>query len=312
MLTIGSQFDPNFIVIRLGLAVRTAVPGASSAHDWELSAFTAPGSLQQATLMTMRSPLLLLRQLPVAKVYKNVVYQLSTHKNILNTCLNILVGIFEYPSWQPSYRRPCNFLTLASFFLGRRVTFFQKWSFYHTVCFFFGFRGFRGGVGGWDITTQPLAALLDFLLHFHMNLMLRCLIFSCISTWTWCSAAWFSLAFLPELDAPLLDFFLHFYMNLMLRCLIFSCISTWTWCSAAWSSLAFLHELDALLLDLLLHFYLNLMLRCLIFSCISVAGHNQVSWIVVPSLQQWMWRQTLPAMTPATFLEKLRRLFLKI
>ena len=141
--------------------------------------------------------------------------------------------------------------------------------------------------------------------------MLRCLIFICISKRTGCSAAWFSFAFLHELDAPLLDWsslafrhelvapllalheldaplpaplldpHLQFYMvNLMLRCLIFTCISTWTWCPAAWSSFAFLHELDAPLLDLHLHFlhevdaplldlhlhvYMNLMLPCLIY-----------------------------------------------
>ena len=64
--------------------------------------------------------------------------------------------------------------------------------------------------------------------------MLRCLIFTCISTWAWCSAAWSSLAILHELGAPLLDLHFQFYMNLMLRCLIFVC--SWTWCSAAWSS----------------------------------------------------------------------------
>ena len=119
---------------------------------------------------------------------------------------------------------------------------------------------------GWGgvIPTQRLAPLLDLLLHFYMNWMLRCLIFSCNSTWTGCSAAWSSLAILHELDALLLDLLLHFYLNWMLRCLIFSCISTWTGCSAAWSSLAILHELDAPLLDLLLHVYMNWMLRCLI------------------------------------------------
>ena len=102
-----------------------------------------------------------------------------------------------------------------------------------------------------------------------MNLMLRSLIFICVSTWTWCSAAWLifpcistwtcccpacstwtwcsaacsvawpSLAVLHgELDAPLLDLHLHFYMNLRPRCLTFTCNSTWTWCPAAWSSLA--------------------------------------------------------------------------
>ena len=80
--------------------------------------------------------------------------------------------------------------------------------------------------------------------------MLRWLIFACVSTWTWCSAARSSLAFLHELDAPLVDLHLYFHMNLMLRCLIFISISTWSGCSAAWSSLAFLHEPEAPLLDL--------------------------------------------------------------
>ena len=117
---------------------------------------------------------------------------------------------------------------------------------------------------------------------FFMSLLLRCLIFICVSTWTWRAAAWSSLAFLHELDAPLLDLHLHFcmnlmarcfFMNLLLRCLIFSCVSTWTWCSAAWFSLAFLHELDAPLLlhelvapllCLQLRFYMNLMPRCML------------------------------------------------
>ena len=162
------------------------------------------------------------------------------------------------------------FLPWLHFFSWQACDVFPKMAILpHVLCFSWFSVGFGVGWGGGIITTQTLAPLLDLLLHFHMNLMLRCLIFSCISTWTWCSAAWSSLAFLPELDAPLLDLLLHFYLNLMLRCLIFSCISTWTWCSFAWSFLAFLNELDAPLLDLLLHFYLNLMFRCLIFSCNS-------------------------------------------
>ena len=146
--------------------------------------------------------------------------------------------------------------------------------------------------------------LLDLLLNFNMNLMLPCLIWGGVgwvlggwggddTTHVSCSAAWSSLGFQHELDAPLLDLLLHFNMNLMFPCLIFSWIWTWTWCSAAWSSLAFEHKLDAPLLDLtrtwcsavwsslavqheldspllelLLHFNKNLMLRCMIFSCI--------------------------------------------
>ena len=121
----------------------------------------------------------------------------------------------------------------------------------------------------------PLPApLLDCHLQFYMvNLMLRCLIFTCISTWTWGPAAWPSLAILHALDAPLLDLHeldapllaplldlhLQFYMNLMLRCLIFICVIRCTWCFAAWSWLRDLH----------LRFYMSWILRCLIFSCIS-------------------------------------------
>ena len=140
-----------------------------------------------------------------------------------------------------------------------------------------------------------------------LRLILRCLIFTCAATWTWCSAAWSSFPFLHEFDAPLLDLHLHFYMNLMLRCLIFTCIlhefdaplpdlhlhhymnlmlrclfficiSTWTWCSAPWSSLAVLHELDALLLDLHLHFYMSWMLRCLIFISFSTWTWCSAAW----------------------------------
>ena len=126
--------------------------------------------------------------------------------------------------------------------------------------------------------------------------MLRCLIFICITRWTWCSAAW----------SWLRDLRLHFYMSWILRCLIFSCISIWTWCSPAcsnlmlrcllrcftltcsstwwtwcsapWSSFAFLHELDAPLLDLHLLFYMNLMLRCLILTCISTWTWISAAW----------------------------------
>ena len=136
------------------------------------------------------------------------------------------------------------------------------------------------------------APLLDLPLRFYMNLLLRCsiyinlmlrcllrcLTFTCNATWTWCSAAWSSFAFLHELDAPLLDLHLQVYMNLMLRFLIFTCISTWTRCSAAWPSLASLHELDAPLLDLHVHFYMNLMLRCLTFTCNSTWTGCSAAW----------------------------------
>ena len=150
---------------------------------------------------------------------------------------------------------------------------------------------------------------LDLLLHFCMNLMLRCLIFSCMSTWTWCFAAGSSLACLHELD--------------MLRRWLFSCISTWTWCSAAWSSLAFLHELDAPPLPLLLHFNMNLMLRCLIFSCISTwtwcsAAGSSLAFqheLDAPPLNlllhvyQCCWRCSVGAVRPHQFLKELAKLF---
>ena len=223
------------------------------------------------------------------------------------------------------------FLPWLHFFLAGVWFFFPKIAILpHVLCFCWVFGGFRGGVGGWD-NNNPTACsaawsslafpheldapLVDLLLHFYMNLMLRCLIFSRISTWTWYSAAWSSLACLHELDAPLLDLLLHFYMNLMLRCLIFSYMSTWTWCPAVWSSLAFLpeldaplrdlllhfymnpcsaawssrtclHELDAPLFDLLLHFYLSLMLRCVIFSRISTWTWCCAAWSSLTCLHE--------------------------
>ena len=60
------------------------------------------------------------------------------------------------------------------------------------------------------------ATLLDLLLRFSMNLMLRCLFFSCMSAW------YLMLRFLifSRVSA----------WNLMLCYLIFSWIPTWTWC----------------------------------------------------------------------------------
>ena len=76
---------------------------------------------------------------------------------------------------------------------------------------------FWAGLGGGIITTQPRAPLLDLLLHLYMILMPRCLIFSCISTWSWRCAAWSSLAFLHNFDASLFDLLLHSFMILMLQ-----------------------------------------------------------------------------------------------
>ena len=119
--------------------------------------------------------------------------------------------------------------------------------------------------------------------------MLRCVIFSCVSTWTWCYATWSSLAFYHsldatrldlllqlafhhEVDAALLDLLLLFNMNRMLRYLSAAC-SSWPWCYAAWH-FAVQHEVDATLFDLLLRFTMNLMLRCVIF----------------PRVLMWTWR----------------------
>ena len=114
------------------------------------------------------------------------------------------------------------------------------------------------------------ATLLDLLLRFDMNLMLRYLLdLSSDSTFTWRYEFGSSLAFHHELDAALLDLLLRFNMNLILPYLIFSSISTWTWCRATWAPLAIQHELDATLRDLLLRFDMSLMLRYLIFSSFS-------------------------------------------
>ena len=79
------------------------------------------------------------------------------------------------------------------------------------------------------------ATLYDLHWHFHMILMLRSMIFTGISTWTWCYSLWSSIAIPHELDATLYDLHWHFHMILMLR---------------RWSSLAFPHELDATLYDI--------------------------------------------------------------
>ena len=106
------------------------------------------------------------------------------------------------------------------------------------------------------VQHELAAILLDLHLRFSMNLVLRYLVISCISTGTWCYAAWPSLAFCFELDATLLDLLLHFNMNFMLRYLVFFRVSTWAWRRAAWSSLAFQQELDATLVDF--HFHFNI------------------------------------------------------
>ena len=119
------------------------------------------------------------------------------------------------------------------------------------------------------------------------------MIFIGISTWSWCYALWFSLAFPHEPDATLYDLQLQFHMILMLRFMIFNCnstwswcsvlwssigISTWSWCYALWSSLAFPHDLDATLHDLHWHFHMNLMLLSMIFNCNSTWTWCHALW----------------------------------
>ena len=170
------------------------------------------------------------------------------------------------------------------------------------------------------------ATLYDLQWHFHMNLMLRSMIFNCnstwswcyvlwssigISTWTWCYALWSSiaiphdldatlydlqLAFPHDLDATLYDLQLQFHMILMLRSMIFNCNSTWSWCYALWSSLAFPHEPDATLYDLQLEFHMNLMLRSMIFIGIS-------TWTWCYALWSSMWEKVVVALFEAEVME---------
>ena len=127
------------------------------------------------------------------------------------------------------------------------------------------------------------ATLYDLHWHFHMNLMLRSMIFNCNSTWSWCYALWSSLVFPHEPDATLYDLQLQFHTsasdsrggvgwdnNVIGN-------STWTWCYALWSSIAIPHDLDATLYDLHWHFHMNLMLRSMIFNCNSTHPHP-IAW----------------------------------
>ena len=117
--------------------------------------------------------------------------------------------------------------------------------------------------------------------------MLRSMIFTCSSLWTWGYGPWSSLSSLHELDAALHDLHWHAYMSLMLWAMIFICDSRSTgccaraavsmiftcgdicaWCYALWYFRPFLDELDAVLYDLLSH-YMKLMLRSMIFTCSS-------------------------------------------
>ena len=163
------------------------------------------------------------------------------------------------------------------------------------------------------------------------------MIFTGISTWTWCYALWSSIAIPHDLDATLYDLHWHFHMNLMLRSMIFNCNSTWSWCYALWSSLAFPHEPDATLYDLQLqfhtsasdslgwggvgwggiktslafpheldatlydlhwHFHMNLMLRSMIFIGIS-------TWTWCYALWSSMWEKVAVALFEAEVMEGL-------
>ena len=158
------------------------------------------------------------------------------------------------------------------------------------------------------------ATLYDLELQFHMNLMLRSMIFNCNSTHphpiVWGGVGWggiiTSLAFPHELDATLYDLHWHFHMNLMLRSMIFNCNSTHphpiVWGGVGWggiiTSLAFPHELDATLYDLLWHFHMNLMLRSMIFIGIS-------TWTWCYALWSSMWEKVAVALFEAEVMEGL-------
>ena len=166
-----------------------------------------------------------------------------------------------------------------------------------------------GGVGGvgWDNNVIGISTwsctLYDLHWHFHMNLMLRSLIFNCNSTHphpiVWGGVGWggiiTSLAFPHDLDATLYDLHWHFHMNLMLRSLIFNCNSTHphpiVWGGVGWggiiTSLAFPHDLDATLYDLQLRFHMNLMLRSMIFIGISTWTWCYTLWssIAIPHIR---------------------------
>ena len=120
-----------------------------------------------------------------------------------------------------------------------------------------------GGVG-WDKNVIGIStwtwcyALYDLQVQFHMNLMLRSMIFNCNSTHphpiVWGGVGWGGI--ITSLAFPHgLVLHWHFHMILMLRSMIFTGISTWTWFYAVWPSIASPHELDATLYDLQLQFH---------------------------------------------------------
>ena len=140
------------------------------------------------------------------------------------------------------------------------------------------------------------ATLYDLHWHFHMNLMLRSMIFNCnstwswcyvlwssigISTWSWCYALWSSLAFPHEPDAtPLRSMICNCNSTWSWCYTLWSSIGifTWSWCCALWSSSAVPHDLDATLYDLQLQFHMILMLRSMIFIGISTWSWCYALW----------------------------------
>ena len=149
-----------------------------------------------------------------------------------------------------------------------------------------------GGVGWGGIITSlafPHGLVLHW--HFHMILMLRSMIFTGISTWTWFYALWPSIASPHELDATLYDLQLQFHTSASDSLgwggvgwdYSVIGISTWTWCYALWSSLAFPHELDATLYDLHWHFHMILILCSMIFTGISTWTWFYALWSAIAS-----------------------------
>ena len=122
------------------------------------------------------------------------------------------------------------------------------------------------------IPTHLDATHCDLHLRFFMNLMLRSMIFTWASTWTWFCALWSSPACLHDVDATLCDLHLRVSMNLTLRYMIFTRVAACTWCYAWISSLAC---------------YVNLMLRSMIFSCcstLSVLHEIDATLFALPAL----------------------------
>ena len=109
----------------------------------------------------------------------------------------------------------------------------------------------------------------------------------------------------------------------------FICMSRHTSRYATVRSLALPHiRLHATLLYVLLHFHTYFMLRCCTFSCVSTHKYTTLHSFALPQIRhatallatpkclgqfwpmliQWVWRQTLQALRPALFLQKLKAL----